>query len=119
MRGVNKTIIVGTAGQDPDFREFDDGSVCNLQVATNEVWKDKKSGEERSHTEWHRLVFRNRLAEIAFEYIKKGSKIYIEGRNRTRSYESEGVTRYVTEIIVSDLQLLDSPNKEHYTDQDQ
>ena len=109
-RGINKVIIVGNLGGDPETRYMPSGSaVTNLTVATNESWKDKQSGEKQERTEWHNVVFFNRLAEIAGEYLKKGSKVYIEGRLQTRKWQDKsGVDRYTTEIVANDLQMLDS-----------
>lgn len=108
-RGVNKVILIGNAGRDPETRYMPSGSpVCNLPVATSEVWKDKNTGQQQERTEWHRVVFFNRLAEIVNEYIRKGSKLYIEGSLRTRSWEQDGVTRYSTEIVANEMQMLDS-----------
>jgi single-strand DNA-binding protein len=107
-RGVNKVILVGNVGQDPETRYMPSGgAVTNLSIATSESWKDKNSGEAQERTEWHRVVFYQRLAEIVAEYVKKGSKLYIEGSLRTRSWEQDGVKRYATEIIASDMQMLD------------
>jgi single-strand DNA-binding protein len=106
---VNKVILIGNAGRDPETRYMPSGSpVCNLPVATSEVWKDKNTGQQQERTEWHRVVFFNRLAEIVNEYIRKGSKLYIEGSLRTRSWEQDGVTRYSTEIVANEMQMLDS-----------
>lgn len=108
-RGVNKVILVGNAGRDPETRYMPSGSpVCNLPVATSDVWKDKNTGQQQERTEWHRVVFFNRLAEIVNEYVRKGSKLYIEGSLRTRSWEQDGVTRYATEIVANEMQMLDS-----------
>ena len=108
-RGVNKVILIGNAGRDPETRYMPSGSpVCNLPVATSEVWKDKNTGQQQERTEWHRVVFFNRLAEIVNEYVRKGTKVYIEGSLRTRSWEQDGVTRYSTEVIASEMQMLDS-----------
>lgn len=111
-RGINKVIIIGRLGQDPEMRHMPSGgAVTNLSIATSETWKDKDSGENQERTEWHRVVFFNRLAEIAGEYLKKGSKAYIEGSLRTRSWEDKnGVERYITEIIAKELQVMDSKN---------
>lgn len=107
-RGINKVILVGNVGQDPETRYMPNGdAVTNLSLATSESWKDKNSGEQQERTEWHRVVLYKRLAEIVAEYVKKGSKIYIEGSLRTRSWEQEGVKRYATEIIASEMQMLD------------
>lgn len=109
-RGVNKVIIVGNIGQDPETRYTPSGSaVTNLSVATSEVWKDKQTGQPQERTEWHRVVFFNRLAEIAGEYLKKGSKVYIEGSLRTRKWQDQqGQDRYSTEIVANEMQMLDS-----------
>lgn len=108
-RGVNKVILVGNVGQDPETRYMPSGgAVTNLSLATSETWKDKNSGEQQERTEWHRIVFYQRLAEIVAEYVKKGSKLYIEGSLRTRSWEQDGVKRYATEIIANEMQMLDS-----------
>ena len=109
-RGVNKVIIVGNCGQDPETRFMPSGgAVTNLSVATSESWKDKTSGQPQERTEWHRVVFFNRLAEIAGEYVKKGSKLYVEGSLRTRKWQNkEGQDQYTTEIVASEMQMLDS-----------
>jgi single-strand DNA-binding protein len=108
-RGVNKVILVGNAGNDPEFRVMPNGNgVANVSLATSETWKDKTTGEQKEKTEWHRVIFFNRLAEIVEQYIKKGAKLYIEGRLQTRSYEQDGVKRYTTEIVASEMQMLDS-----------
>lgn len=108
-RGVNKVILVGSVGQDPETRYMPNGgAVTNFSIATSEVWKDKNSGEKQARTEWHRCVAYQRLAEIIAEYVRKGSKLYVEGKLQTRSWEQDGQKRYVTEIIVSEMQLLDS-----------
>ena len=109
-RGVNKTIIVGNLGQDPETRHTNDGkAVTNISVATSEVWKDKQTGQQQERSEWHRIVFFNKLAEIAGQYLKKGSKIYIEGSLRTRKWQdNNGQDRYTTEIVANELQMLDS-----------
>jgi len=108
-RGVNKVILVGNCGGDPESRFLPSGgAVANVTMATSETWKDKSTGQAQERTEWHRVVFFNRLAEIVGEYVKKGSKIYIEGSLRTRSWEQDGVKRYATEIVASEMQMLDS-----------
>lgn len=107
-RGVNKVILIGNLGGDPEVRSFSNGGiVTNITVATSESWKDKQSGEQKERTEWHRVVFRNRLAEIARDYLKKGSKVYVEGSLRTRKYEKEGQTHYTTEVYCDQMQMLD------------
>ncbi|MEW6984119.1 single-stranded DNA-binding protein [Colwelliaceae bacterium 6471] len=109
-RGINKVIIVGNLGQDPEVRFMPNGSaVANFTVATSESWKDKQTGEQKEKTEWHRIVMYQRLAEIAGEYLKKGSKVYLEGRLQTRKWQNQqGADQYTTEIIVNDMQMLDS-----------
>jgi single-strand DNA-binding protein len=108
-RGVNKVILVGNIGQDPETRYLPSGgAVTNVTLATSESWKDKNTGENQERTEWHRIVFYNKLAEIVAEYVKKGSKLYVEGSLRTRSWEQDGVKRYATEIIADEMQMLDS-----------
>ena len=109
-RGVNKVILVGNLGGDPEVRYMPSGgAVATVTVATSEVWKDKNTGQKQEHTEWHRVVFFNRLGEIAGEYLKKGSKVYVEGSLRTRKWQDKsGQDRYTTEIVGSDLQMLDS-----------
>jgi single-strand DNA-binding protein len=109
-RGVNKVILVGNCGQDPETKFTANGAaVANLSIATSEVWKDKQSGQNQERTEWHRVVFFNRLAEIVGEYIRKGSKVYIEGSLRTRKWQDQnGQDRYTTEIVANEMQMLDS-----------
>ena len=108
MAGVNKVIVVGRLGSDPDTRYMPSGSaVTNVSVATSESWKDKETGEKQERTEWHRVVFFNRLAEIASEYLKKGSQIYVEGRLQTRKWEDkEGNEKWTTEIVANQMQML-------------
>ncbi len=101
VRGINKVILVGRLGNDPEVRYIlNGGAVANLQVATSESWRDKQTGEMREQTEWHRVVLFGKLAEVAGEYLRKGAQVYIEGQLRTRSWEDNGITRYVTEILV-------------------
>jgi single-strand DNA-binding protein len=109
-RGVNKVILVGNVGQDPETRYTPaGGAVTNVSIATSEAWKDKQTGQAQERTEWHRVVFFNRLAEIAGEYLKKGSKVYIEGSLRTRKWQDQqGQDRYTTEIVAAEMQMLDS-----------
>jgi single-strand DNA-binding protein len=109
-RGINKVILIGNLGTDPEVRYMPSGSaVTNVSIATSENWKDKESGEQKERTEWHRVVFFNRLAEIAGEYLRKGSKIYIEGRLQTRKWQDKsGMDRYTTEIVAGEMQMLDS-----------
>lgn len=109
-RGVNKVILVGNLGQDPETRYLPSGgAVTNVTLATSETWKDKQTGQQQERTEWHRVVFFNRLGEIAGEYLRKGSKIYVEGSLRTRKWQGQdGQDRYTTEIVASEMQMLDS-----------
>ena len=109
-RGVNKAILIGNLGADPEVRYTPGGSaVANLTLATSSAWRDKSSGELQERTEWHRIVFFNRLAEIVGEYLHKGSKIYVEGALRTRKWQDKsGTDRYTTEIIANEMQILDS-----------
>lgn len=109
-KGVNKVIIVGNLGADPEVRYMPSGgAVANISVATSESWKDKDSGQQQERTEWHRIVFYNRLAEIVGEYLRKGSKVFVEGSLRTRKWQDKsGQDRYTTEIIASSMQMLDS-----------
>ncbi len=108
-RGINKVILVGNVGQEPETRYMPNGSaVTNLSIATSETWKDKNTGEQQERTEWHRVTFYQRLAEIVAEYVHKGSKLYVEGRLQTRSWEQDGVKRYATEVIANEMQMLDS-----------
>ena len=107
-RGVNKVILIGNLGADPDVRYMTNGEAwANVNIATSETWKDKNTGQPQERTEWHRVVFYRRLAEIVRDYLKKGSKVYLEGSLRYRQYEKEGVKQYITEIIASELQMLD------------
>lgn len=107
-KGVNKVIIIGSLGKEPDTKTFaGGGSVCNISVATSERWKDKATGQMQEETEWHRVVMFNKLAEIADRYLVKGSKVYIEGKLKTRKWtDSAGVDRYSTEIVASEMQML-------------
>lgn len=111
-KGINKVILVGNLGNDPEFKEMPNGSgVVNVSVATSSSWKDKNSGEMQERTEWHRVVFFNRLAEIVNEYLKKGAKVYVEGNLQTRKWEDkDGVERYTTEIVAREMQMLSSKN---------
>jgi single-strand DNA-binding protein len=109
-RGVNKVILVGNLGNDPEIRYTQAGAaITSVSLATSETWKDKQTGQPQERTEWHRVVFFNRLGEIAGEYLRKGSKIYVEGSLRTRKWQDkEGQDRYTTEIIGNEMQMLDS-----------
>jgi single-strand DNA-binding protein len=108
MASVNKVILMGNLGRDPEVRYSPDGAaVCNVSIATTSSWKDKNSGERREETEWHRVVFYNRLAEIAGEYLKKGRPVYVEGRIKTRKWQNkEGVDQFTTEVVADNMQLL-------------
>lgn len=109
-RGINKVILVGNCGQDPETKYLPSGNaVTNISIATSESWKDKQTGQQQERTEWHRVVFFNRLGEIAGEYLRKGSKVYVEGSLRTRKWQDQsGNDRYSTEIVGSEMQMLDS-----------
>ena len=113
-RGINKVILVGNLGQEPEHRVLPSGGgVTNISLATSESWRDKNTGEQQERTEWHRVVFFNRLSEIAAEYLRKGSKVYVEGSLRTRKWQDQsGQDRYSTEVVLGrfrgDLQILDS-----------
>jgi single-strand DNA-binding protein len=110
MASVNKVILVGNLGRDPETRYMPDGAaITNVSVATSFQWTDKASGEKKEETEWHRVVFRGRLAEVAGEYLKKGSQVYVEGRLRTRKWQDkEGQDRYSTEIMATEMKMLGS-----------
>jgi len=110
MRGVNKVILVGTLGANPESRTFPNGgSVCQFSIATSEKWQNKQTGDWIEQTEWHRIVIKNRLGEIAQQYLKKGSKVYVEGKLKTRQWtDQNGIERYVTEINAEQMQMLDS-----------
>lgn len=109
-RGINKVILIGNLGRDPEVRYMPSGgAVANLTLATSENWKDKNTGENQERTEWHRVVMFGRLGEIAGEYLKKGSKVYIEGKLQTRKWQGQdGQDRYTTEIVANEMQMLDS-----------
>ncbi len=117
-RGVNKVILIGNLGRDPEVRYTPNGvAVANITIATSESWKDKQSGETQERTEWHRIVMFARLGEIAGEYLKKGSKIYIEGRLQTRKWQDKsGQDRYTTEIVADSMQMLDSKGGGNYAE---
>ena len=118
-RGINKVIVVGNLGADPDARYMPNGNaVTNISVATSESWKDKETGDRQERTEWHRVVFFGRLAEIASEYLKKGSQVYVEGRLKTRKWEDkEGNDRWTTEIVANEMQMLgERISSSSYTD---
>ncbi len=107
-RGVNKVILVGHLGRDPEVRYSPSGAaIANVTIATSEGWKDKQTGEQQERTEWHRVVFFSRLAEIAGEYLRKGSQVYVEGRLQTRKWQDQsGQDRYTTEIVANEMQML-------------
>ena len=109
-RGINKVILIGNLGQDPETRYTQAGNaVTNVSLATSESWKDKQTGQPQERTEWHRIVFFNRLAEIAAEYLQKGSRVYVEGKLQTRKWQDQsGQNRYTTEIVANEMQMLDS-----------
>jgi single-strand DNA-binding protein len=113
MASVNKVIIVGNLGRDPETRTFPSGDqVCNVTIATTDKWKDKQSGEMREATEWHRVTFSGRLAEIAAQYLTKGAQVYVEGQIRTRKYtDKDGVEKYATEIRADQMQMLGSKER--------
>lgn len=107
MAGVNKVILIGHLGRDPEVRYTADGrAVANFSIATSDRWKDKNSGEMQERTEWHRIVAWGKLGEICGEYLSKGRQVFIEGKLQTRSWEKDGITRYTTEIVASDMQFL-------------
>ena len=115
MSGINKVIIVGRLGQDPEVRFMPNGkAAANFTVATSEKWKDKQTGEQKEKTEWHRITMFERLAEIAGEYLKKGSNVYLEGKLQTRKWQNQqGADQYTTEILVNNLQMLDSKQQDN------
>lgn len=121
MRGVNRVILVGTLGRDPETKTFPNGgALCQFSIATSEAWTDKTSGERKENTEWHRIVFNGKVAEIAQKYLKKGSKVYIEGSLRTRQWtDQNGVEKYTTEIRGDQLQMLDSKGDNQQQSQQQ
>ena len=108
-RGINKVILVGNLGADPETRYTPSGTaITTIRIATSESWKDKQTGEQQERTEWHRVKFFGRLAEIAGEYLKKGGQVYVEGRLRTEEYEKDGVKRWSTDIVADEMQMLGS-----------
>lgn len=119
MASVNKVILVGNLGKDPETRYMSGGdAVCNITVATSESWKDKNTGEKREITEWHKVVFYRKLAEIAGQYLRKGSSVYVEGRIRTRKWQDkDGNDRYTTEIEATEMQMLGSRQSGGQSDQ--
>lgn len=115
MSGVNKCLLVGRIGKDPEVRYSADGAaITNITLATSEEWKDKNTGAKQERTEWHRVVFFGKLAEIAGQYLKKGSQVYVEGAIRTRKWQNqEGKDQYTTEIVASDMQMLGSKGEQN------
>jgi single-strand DNA-binding protein len=114
---LNKVMLIGRLGRDPEIRYSQDGrAVVNFSMATSQQWSDKDSGERKERTDWHRVVIFGRLAEICSQYLSKGRLVYIEGRLQTRSYEQDGVTKYITEIVANDMQMLESKNAAQYAD---
>lgn len=110
MSGVNKVILIGNLGADPEVRHLQNGaSVANFRIATTEIYKDRTTGEKREQTEWHNIVAWRGLAEITERFLKKGSKVYVEGKLRTRKWEKDGIDRYTTEIMADEMTLLDRP----------
>ena len=110
---INLVILQGNLGKDPELRYFDDGTpIATFSLATNEPWKDRTSGNVVEHTEWHRIVAKRRTAEIAKEFLKSGSPVFIEGKNRTRKYDKDGVNHYVTEVLVTKLTLMGGKSAE-------
>ena len=107
-RGVNKVILIGNLGADPEVRYMPNGgAVTTIRLSTSETWKDQQTGQQQERTEWHRVVFYRRLAEIAGEYLKKGGKVYVEGSLRTRKYQKDGQDHYATDIVADEMQMLD------------
>lgn len=111
MSGLNKVMLIGRLGKDPELKSTNYGSVCNFSLATSETYKDKTSGEKKETTTWHNIVCWNATADIAGKYLHKGSQVFVEGKLQTRSYDKDGITRYVTEIVVHNLVML-SPKSE-------
>ena len=117
-RGINKVILVGTVGKDPEMKYMPSGdAIANISIATNDTWKDKNTGEKKEATEWHRVVFFRQLADIVGKYVRKGQQIYIEGSLKTRSWEKDGQKHYATEIVASDMQMLGSKGDGERTEQ--
>lgn len=118
-RGINKVILVGNLGNDPETKFMPSGgAVTNISIATSESWKDKQTGEQKEKTEWHRVVMFNRLAEIAGEWLRKGSQVYIEGKLQTRKWDDkDGVTRYSTEVVANEMQMLGGKGDSNHAQQ--
>ena len=104
---LNKILLIGNVGQDPELKQGDGWSIASFSLATTKKWADRQTGEMKSHTEWHNVVFSGKQTETIAKFVKKGSKLYIEGENRTRSYEKDGITRYITEVRAYDFKFLD------------
>lgn len=116
MSGLNKVMLIGRLGRDPELRYTPSGlAIANFSIATSEEWKDKNSGEKKERTEWHRIVVFGKLGELCGEYLAKGRQVYVEGRLQTRSWEKDGVTRYTTEIVASDIQFLGAKDSNNAT----
>jgi single-strand DNA-binding protein len=117
-KGVNKVIVVGRIGNDVELKTFpNNGCICTLSIATTEIWKDRNTHEQKEHTEWHRVILNNRLAEIASQYLEKGSQVYIEGKLKTRKWQNKmGMDQYTTEIKAHEMQMLDSTRATHNTE---
>ena len=110
-KGVNKVILVGNLGADPDIKQSERGTITNISIATSESWRDKTSGQNQERTEWHRVVFFGKLAEIAANYLSKGAQVYIEGKIRTRKWQDKnGQDRYITEVVANEMQMLGGRN---------
>ena len=117
QKGVNKVILLGNVGSDPEMTAMTSGdAIATISIATSESWNDKATGEQKEKTEWHRVVFFKRLAEIVGEWVKRGDKIYVEGRLQTRSWEKDGVKRYSTEVVASEMQMLGSKKEKQTED---
>lgn len=112
-RGVNSVTLIGNLTRDPEVRQIQSGAVCNFSVATSESWKDKQTGEQKEQVEYHNITMFGRLAEISGEYLRKGAKVYLQGKLQTRSYEKDGIKRYATDILARDMQMLDSRQSAH------
>lgn len=114
---LNKVMLIGRLGRDPEIRYSQDGrAVVNFSMATSQQWSDRDSGEKKERTDWHRVVVFGKLAEICSQYLSKGRLVYIEGRLQTRSYEQDGVTKYITEVVANDMQMLESKNAAQFAD---
>lgn len=115
---MNKTLLIGNIGHDPELRTFPSGDkIASVSLCTTEKWRDKNTGEIKTIDDWHKLVFRGHLAEIVGQYVRKGAKLYVEGKSRTRKYSKDGRDVYVTEILVDEMEMLDRPNRQGGGDQ--